>query len=1119
MPRTPYIEMHAVLTSDSINTRTIQLYDRDNTLIIPSYSLSAGEFLPVFDNYGWVDRSTITNRRLGTYNLNTENGKRLIRILLGNDYNLITDALLDMGIADVYANALMQFKLNGLNVAKKRLFLQKSKSGKRVKDFISKILTIEDGVIPKPSYKVAKNVLKDYRVYGVNINNINDIEKCIKKSVKCDINYNLNVQLKDIDDIDKHFNTINNMFGIGDNIYTNVKKIPYPNYDLNNGPVGVNCFYWLIINKYNRISPKVLKKYNRSDGVILDDIIEFCNKYKIGCKLLNIAGRTIYTNNLPTNKNHTKLEAIISNNHIYPLLDPTRSNKPEKCDNKLDDDYMFTKNDIVMEINNKQYSRDGLHYPDEYDDIDIDNVLFKGLYFNFSYKYDLNKIVAFNYSDRKINKLTFEYDMKTCYYTVAYELIPNSKYIHYPLFSCTDFWERYDKKEEVSDVCYYTINEDALKRLHVYGLYENMRIGYMINYLLDEKLLKKNEIEFVKKPSLINQDKKTGYRTGRWDCILDRLDKLFYNLTKKELGDEFDEELSKTSIKNKKMFSVYNGLLGKEINSKTTTIHNLPENEYDLLNHNCKEEVWERVGNGDQCFYKKNIKSTYKYFNNVTIYNHIVEYSNFIILKNIVDINKKYGIMPLKVKTDAIGYNREVDLQHHCDKFKLVTTEKYINKQNLEVKNENGYKHPRSRPKYVCIESKLTSVKNNELDKIEGNKAISGPPGVGKSYYLTEKEDENYKYHYCATTTNLCKINMISNVNDVLPVTIYSLFMMHTPEKWYQALEKLRNKVLWIDEYSMVNSKAMNFLMLAVLQYNTKIIFTGDISQLAPIGEYPLDLNNYAITKLFGDHVYYTKNYRCDEQIQLVLKETKKQTEIKRKLKYHDAWVQYKKKDNSLHLLYHKLNEKDINSWLDYDRHLVLSADMANFINKKLLEHNNYTFKQITKPVDNIEVFKELDVSIGVIIISTKNEKRLNIFKNAQFKVIGKQGDVYELQNILQKKDKNGNDIPNIYIHSGDMINFRPGFAVTTYSAQGVTITDDMCIHEIDTMIYWDPSIIYTALSRGREMKKIHMYYRPGKGSEFEGYKKSHKRDNYMYCNYSPDEEEEEEYLQETVVY
>ena len=58
------------------------------------------------------------------------------------------------------------------------------------------------------------------------------------------------------------------------------------------------------------------------------------------------------------------------------------------------------------------------------------------------------------------------------------------------------------------------------------------------------------------------------------------------------------------------------------------------------------------------------------------------------------------------------------------------------------------------------------------------------------------------------------------------------------------------------------------------------------------------------------------------------------------------------------------------------------------------------------------------------------------------------------------------------------------GYAITSHSSQGLTIKDDLCIHEISKMIYVDTSILYTAITRASKYPKLHLYNKPNEEEE-----------------------------------
>jgi len=91
-----------------------------------------------------------------------------------------------------------------------------------------------------------------------------------------------------------------------------------------------NCVKEYLKEKYPKISKKYISSLGNEDGVSIEEIEEFCNKYEIKFFIYDVLGRLHYSNpELERNKSYASLAFIAFNNHIYPL-DTTKPKKSHK---------------------------------------------------------------------------------------------------------------------------------------------------------------------------------------------------------------------------------------------------------------------------------------------------------------------------------------------------------------------------------------------------------------------------------------------------------------------------------------------------------------------------------------------------------------------------------------------------------------------------------------------------------------------------------------------------------------------------------------------------------------------------------------------------------------------
>ncbi len=989
------VQIHAYVNSDTVNTKTLQIFNNEDDFLLSTFNRDDKAPVQNFDRIGWSNKRSGVNRILESYSVNTRIGRRIAKNIIRGDIQGALN-IIRKNIDELFFDSLLQIKLSGISVPKIRKLASKSKSGKRLKNFIGQfemlnpedsseiIQNVEsiDGIIqkiPTRSYVKTDTLLKKYKIFGF------------------------------------------------------VRSVPYTNYLNNVNDKDENCFYYHCKDTYTKISKKVIEKFNKEEGVSLDEVIEFTTKYKIKCILCNFIGRIIYKNNYPQNKNHPTLIAMISNNHFFPSTNAKSGVKPKLNDIKTDHCAEGINDYIVLERNNKIFTQDGYELSNDFNDFEIDNELFKGLRVNFNHKNDVPLVKAFMYSNEKIGNCKYEYDINKAYFNVAFNIIDGE----YPIFSFENLWEIYDDNDDIHKLYYYSLKETTIKNLAKYGINSNFRCGFMIKYLLKNYLINKSDIEYFKKPSYV----------GHWTAVKTRIDALVNKVVRRVLKLDINVEITDEHIKQSKIdkkFVFYNGLLGKYNATIDVKIHGLNEDEYDLLNWGAKEdeEIWTYDGSGNDCTYKKSTRF-FKNLNNTTIYNNIVETANLILLKNILFVKKNYGLMPLKVKVDAIGYRKGITLINKYKKyFKLVTMVKNpTNDDDLMIQKKKIFRsYHKMSLTYVDFGDVMDSIKK-EVEKVDKNISYFGAPGTGKTYKVLNE----HVYDVATTVTNVCCLN-ISN-DKVKAGTIYSKLQLYNPDRWNLAMSKLRNKTIWLDEYSMVNRYIWNFLYLLCSKYNCKMIISGDLNQISPVGESKIDINNIVFKQMMGKNEILKTDYRNDAGIK----------DIREKI--------LNKSTYELYSIFKKRNSKY--DWRKCDRHLTFTNKAADYINNEILLMRDYTFKFFYKKDGS---YSHLNVSEGVILSCRSTKKNKNIYKRDMWKVIEMTETGYKLSHLKDGKI--------VEFEMALMKYFQLGFAMTTHSAQGLTIDQKLCIHEITKMIYFDKELLYTAVTRCTKYKYLELFYK-----------------------------------------
>lgn len=785
-----------------------------------------------------------------------------------------------------------------------------------------------------------------------------------------------------------------------------VKSIPYMNYEDNRS--DINCVYNYVKSRYSKI--KKLDKYFEKDKVIVNDIDEFCAKYKIPLVLYNIDKQVIFSNKIKTSKNYPDFVGIIANGHFYP-----RTNKSKKFD--LTDERTIDKmnfnidSDIIISQTGSSsailYNKTGVmsgriengEIEPEISQVEIDNAFFKGMPTNFFFKSDCLKAIALMYTHEDIStKMICEHDINKAYYNIAFNIIDRQS--EYPIFTAQDMWTKYDS-DEIDTLNYYLLSNKVKDQLLENGLISNFHDGHMISYLLDKKIIKRSNIIAVKIPS---------YRAV-WSDILKRI-----------------ESLAEKNPNINKEFIMYNGILGKTHNTKILQYSNIKLSDIDIMKG---FEIGHVNEDNEFGIIKKQFETTYKYINHVNLYNHIVGTTSLYLLMyrdRVLELNPDAKV--LKIKTDAIGFDRVVDIP---DEYKEIF--KYLDKTTID-KDTKEPKMCTNFLKYVFHYNSYKSINEeveNEMKTFNKNITFFGAPGTGKTTLIKKDHD----YDNACTWTNVCSLNLMKDQTDTKVSTVYSLLNLYNPGDMMNHFQRYRNKKIWIDEFSMIQNSLWNYFAVLGLRFNTEFIITGDIDQISPISEKKINLDNIFIKNFFNDVTTLTKDYRNDKDLQELRDDIIKG--------YPD--IKYSNED-----------------YTKYDFHIVALNETRKAINSYIMKARGYKFKYIYKNGKAVSI----DISPGVMISPRKSIKKQKLFKNDIWKIIKKTENGYLCQNYLRGEEHEFNN--------EQILIMQLAFAVTCHSIQGATLTNKFCIHEAQRMMNWDKSILYTAVTRGKSLKNINIY-------------------------------------------
>ena len=298
-----------------------------------------------------------------------------------------------------------------------------------------------------------------------------------------------------------------------------------------------------------------------------------------------------------------------------------------------------------------------------------------------------------------------------------------------------------------------------------------------------------------------------------------------------------------------------------------------------------------------------------------------------------------------------------------------------------------------------------------------------GIPGSGKTQKLLElaKPDDLI---LCFTNKACENIRARSNIN---ARTFDSYFGDYNGN--IRLIELLKNKNVFVDEFSMVPNKWMTLLYQAFVRYGITVYLFGDPNQCDAVDDMRYDyLNSPGI------------NQMCPNKIEL---------------KYVEKGNRYDKKTHEM--LENLLKENEINNYSFGDEKQYKNICYYNTTKDRVNKDCAIKFiKEYGLPFYEI---KDLQISKNMPVILNKNLKDLRMY-NSQ---------IFTIQDI---NDENVwiNDCKFGYKEFKDY--FDLAFCITVYKYQGDTIYEPYYIYDACKM---DKKELYTALSRTTNFEFINI--------------------------------------------
>lgn len=818
-------------------------------------------------------------------------------------------------------------------------------------------------------------------------------------------------------------------------LYGRIYTLPYLFFDKQEINENENCVIQTLIKMYGpnsktkqtrQIAVKSINKFFELNTSI-EQLKLFCDKYNIGISAYDIFKQKI----IEQKGNHERAHLIcmIFNNHIYLYSGNNKSKHDftikEGCDipgfyttykehNKsILKEYIEKKDDIMNNATTKLYDKltQNFMYESELE------LVIKSLYFTKQeYAHERTKINDDGNCPCgcKIKCL----DMKKAFYTC----LLNSPNYDIPIFTVQDVITKFNINNNINETSYYIL--DMVPRYYQ----NNILTGYEVINLLKHNLISIENIMYEKGCT-------KSFKKNKFIEVLNEI---------------YSEAIKEDPTIIKEEFMIYNGILGirrNKIHKISLLIDNVDDMDLLDINQtphyklNFSKELYEYYkvldmendskqlpDNGENIYvYYKTYgkKEEYLYFNNRNLYNHIIAMTNIAMINKIIDI-KNNGCKILKVNTDDICYIGDYKNIDDTFRYKSIFISEYY------------------RRKEIIDGDIILSETIKEIESFKNKiQIITGKPGAGKTYKIKKEE----LYEIAMTTTNICCRNM--DTIKIKANTIYhSLNMFHISEL-HKSCRKYKNKIIWIDEFSMCNSLVWSCLFI-LSQHAKQLIITGDINQIPPIND-ELNYSNIFFKITMSDMIELRTNYRNDNDIislcDYVLTSTPRDT------------INYIKQTQSI--------ISDDNEICKYNYHITLTNAMRHNINNLILHDRKLTCK--IEYTEDKQI--KYNISKGVILIVRRSYKKKGLYKGDRYiNVDDCEGS--HLFNQVHLLSLRTNEY--IFISAHDLEQFEIGYACTAHSSQGLTIEEPFVIHEVVKILGIDNRILYTAISRGREMNNIH---------------------------------------------
>ena len=284
----------------------------------------------------------------------------------------------------------------------------------------------------------------------------------------------------------------------------------------------------------------------------------------------------------------------------------------------------------------------------------------------------------------------------------------------------------------------------------------------------------------------------------------------------------------------------------------------------------------------------------------------------------------------------------------------------------------------------------------------------------------------------------------------------------HTFESYFfdstRGIDDLKDKIVFVDEYSMTPNRHITLLYKAFTKHNITIIMSGDVNQCEPINGVKSISHNYftskSVSEMRPDHIEGSARYDNNTRIML------------------NNFLKYK---NLKHYFQPIGNYCKNICWLNDTRRAVTKDCCNKYVENKRSCEINFKYKS------QVEKYK---VCIGMPVIATQNMKKRDMFNMMEFTI----DDILNGRQVFNDSSDE-DDTPYVYNEGGlkqlrfvvnneefDYNEFResflPNFRNTVYKYQGGKIDEHYNIWDTHKM---DIKEMCTSLPRTTKLEHIHL--------------------------------------------